>query len=182
MKLKDIKVGDLVAIGAPNSTYGSPACGRITKVGVHGRVRGTWHGYSSTRKNYVEFKLVEIDDNKVRRAFSYSCRVEIESGEFPMRSFSGGEPKKTREVHRAPSNHVLRSWDDQLDVEKAAQRRDDAARVQSQRENAEREEIVQTLKKHGIAARVWGGQIALSFPDARKLADLVAKHFPAEED
>ncbi len=121
MKLKDIKVGEEYAIGAPNRTYDNWRLvrGRVTKVGVHGTTSGGWHSCMSTRACYVEFERIECEDSALAD-FTYRHQIVEDSacgrtGGERTPSRGGLRPQEKETVHdvlRAMGTHVQMTWAD----------------------------------------------------------------------
>ncbi len=121
MKLKDIKVGEEYAIGAPNRTYGNwrPVRGIVTKVGVHGTTSKGWGTYMSHRACYVEFEWVEHEASALPN-YTYKHRIvkdpaHVRTGGERTPSRGGLRQQEKETVHdvlRAMGTHVQMTWAD----------------------------------------------------------------------
>ncbi len=123
MKLKDIKIGDEYAIGAPNASYDrwQMTRGKVTKVGVHGMVRGGWRSHWSARANYVEFEYVK-DPGGIRGRGAYEVLlVRYENPKADKAAgYEGWESierydrsrleVERKQVLRCLGSHVLMPW------------------------------------------------------------------------
>lgn len=154
MKMKDIQIGEEYAIGAPNtsSRYDSwhRIRGRVTRIGVHGTVSGSWYSHMSERATYVEFEVVE-DPSAARCGYTYQHTiVQDRDGEHTPSRYTNKE--KTVEVNRCLGSHVIMKWSDfVVALEEHEQDEVEAKRVVEQKE-FEARDIRRRFKNLGLVA------------------------------
>ncbi len=154
MKLKDIKVGEIVAIVKKrNGRYrphpsGDALKGKVVKVGVRGKVRGSWHDTMSDRADYVEFEIIE-DPLATSRSMAFDFRLTLDprTGHKIGRHSSDVARAREVEVHRAPCR-VVKLWADHV----TACNEYDEAQVRNEEHRNEKAERNKVL---------WGRLIAL---------------------
>ena len=192
MKLKDIKVGEEYAIGAPNRVYNNWRLvrGRVTKVGVHGITSGGWSSSMSHRANYVEFERIECEDSAL---VDYTYRHQI--AEDPACERTGGErtpsrgglgPRKGEILHdvlRAMGTHVQMTWADfVVRLREHEEHEVKAAEAKDVRE-LEAAEIRERFQKLGFTAGEYhAGCFEFSTEDAMRILLLLEHHTQAVKD
>jgi hypothetical protein len=157
MKLKDIKVGEEYAIGAPNATYDrwSRIRGKVVRIRVYGSVRGTWRRSQSSKPNYVEFEMEDCTRPGI--PWMYQCHADPAPGS--IRVFDDWylkSEKKGTKVFRCPSTHVLLPWSEyevMLAEHQTAQVEADARREQKEKDEAA---IKKSFRSFGLNASTYG--------------------------